>query len=204
MRRARSGRIALARYDRTIIAYHGCSAETAERIQGGEPFKPSENDWDWLGHGVYFWEFGLDRAWSWAQAQARRKSFVPAVVGAVIQLGECFDLLDTHATQYLADYAKVYVDRLRKAGKEVPQNVGSDFGARKFDCALINSALRAVEAFDGVCYQTVRCGFVEGPRVYEDAEGVQSELRAQSHVQVAVRDPACIVGTFIPTGIKRG
>jgi hypothetical protein len=191
------------RYDRTVIAYHGCPAEVEERIHAGEIFKVSENAWDWLGRGVYFWEFGLDRAWGWAQEQGQRKGFTPAVVGAVIQLGECFDLLDTHATQYLAGYAKVYVQSLRSAGKDVPRNTGHEFGKRNFDCALLNSALHAVETVDGIRYQTVRCGFTEGERIYEDSEGIQSELRAHSHVQIVVRDLACIIGTFRPREINR-
>jgi len=39
------------RYDRTVIAYHGCDAETAERLLAGDSFKPSVNDFDWLGQG---------------------------------------------------------------------------------------------------------------------------------------------------------
>ncbi len=31
------------KYDRTVIAYHGCDAETAERLLHGEPFKKSQN-----------------------------------------------------------------------------------------------------------------------------------------------------------------
>lgn len=46
------------KYDRTVIAYHGCDVETAERLLSGEPFKPSQNDYDWLGEGIYFWEYG--------------------------------------------------------------------------------------------------------------------------------------------------
>ena len=28
----------------------------------GEPLQPSENDYDWLGRGIYFWEHGPQRA----------------------------------------------------------------------------------------------------------------------------------------------
>ena len=28
----------------------------AERLLAGEPFQKSINDYDWLGHGIYFWE----------------------------------------------------------------------------------------------------------------------------------------------------
>jgi hypothetical protein len=46
------------RYDRTVIAYHGCDALVAERLLHGEPFKKSQNDYDWLGEGIYFWSTG--------------------------------------------------------------------------------------------------------------------------------------------------
>jgi hypothetical protein len=39
------------------IGYHGCDRNLAGRIVAGETeLKPSENAWDWLGHGIYFWE----------------------------------------------------------------------------------------------------------------------------------------------------
>ena len=73
------------KYDRTVIAYHGCDSDTAERVLSGQPFKPSENDFDWLGSGIYFWEFGLDRALRFAEQQKRRgKIKRPATVGAVL------------------------------------------------------------------------------------------------------------------------
>jgi hypothetical protein len=36
------------RYDRTVIAYHGCDASIAERLLRGEPFRKSANNYDWL------------------------------------------------------------------------------------------------------------------------------------------------------------
>lgn len=50
------------RYDRQVIGYHACRKEVADRLLDGDPFRPCENDWDWLGSGVYFWEFGHQRA----------------------------------------------------------------------------------------------------------------------------------------------
>jgi len=51
------------KYDRMVIAYHGCDAKVAHAIVGGtRSLKASENDYDWLGSGIYFWEFGYDRA----------------------------------------------------------------------------------------------------------------------------------------------
>ena len=91
------------RHDRVVLAYHGCDAAVAERLLAGEPFHRSENDYDWLGAGVYFWEYGADRALQFARDQQRRgKVAEPAVVGALVQLGNCFDLMDTVYTEDLA------------------------------------------------------------------------------------------------------
>jgi len=59
------------RYDRQVIGYHACRNEVADRLLDGDPFRPSRNDWDWLGSGVYFWEFGHQRAHDWAQQWPR-------------------------------------------------------------------------------------------------------------------------------------
>ena len=39
-----------------VLGYHGCDQTTGESLLAGSPFKPSENDYDWLGPGIYFWE----------------------------------------------------------------------------------------------------------------------------------------------------
>lgn len=86
------------RYDRTVIAYHGCDGDVARRLLDGEPFLTSNNAYDWLGGGIYFWEFGPDRALAFAEEQVRRRRIkTPAVIGALLLLGECFDLLDLKA-----------------------------------------------------------------------------------------------------------
>jgi len=191
-------------YDRTVIAYHGCMASVAEGLLTGSAFKPSENENDWLGHGIYFWEYGPERALQWAQERYARLSKPsdgpgdpPAVVGSIIQLGKCFDLLDTRFTDELAAWAELFVRSVRSKGLVLPHNAGTDLGSRRFDCAVINFALATLEAELGIRYDTVRCAFVEGPAAYEDAE-VKTEIRRQTHIQIAVRNPQCIVGTFRP------
>ena len=88
---------------RVIHGYHGCDLRVATALLEGEKFKASENDYDWLGKGVYFWEHGPDRAMRFAEFQRSRGSVeTPAVVGAVIHLGTCLDLLDTRFTRNLA------------------------------------------------------------------------------------------------------
>ena len=50
-------------YHRTLVGYHGTSLGTAlrivNRVQG---FRWSERDYDWLGAGIYFWEFAPRQA----------------------------------------------------------------------------------------------------------------------------------------------
>lgn len=78
-------------YDRTVIAFHGTTKEAAESLVSGTAFGPSQNDDDWLGHGIYFWEYAPQQAWWWAE---RRHGEEGAVVGALVRLGRCIDLLD--------------------------------------------------------------------------------------------------------------
>jgi len=88
-----------------VLGYHGCERETGEKLLQNKPFRPSENTYDWLGSGVYFWEANPDRALNWAkQRTARKKSkegvdIEPFVVGAVIDLGSCLDLISSNGSQ---------------------------------------------------------------------------------------------------------
>ena len=184
------------RYDRTIVAYHGCDAEVAEHLLRGEPFKKSQNDYDWLGEGIYFWEYGADRAMKFAHDQQRRgKVTTPAIVGALLQLGKCFDLMDTRFTDELPDAFAMLKEMHDRTGKPLPTNAGAtpDKRLRRRDCAVLNFYLDNLEK-NRVSYDSVRCGFVEGPPAFEG-----SGIRHQSHVQIAIRNPACVIGVFRPT-----
>ena len=92
-------------FARTVIGYHGCTEDFASKLLLGEvsinDWTPSTNAWDWLGHGIYFWEHAPSRAARWAHELCgpNRK---PAVIGAIIQLGNCFDLLEESTTKAFA------------------------------------------------------------------------------------------------------
>lgn len=184
------------KYDRTILAYHGCDKATADQILGGGAFKKSQNAYDWLGEGIYFWEFGVDRAAQFAEDQrARGKVKVPTVVGAILQLGNCFDLMDTRFTADLPDAYAAFKKVKARAKQPLPKNKGKtpDRALRHRDCAVLNFYLTRL-AEEGLAYDTVRCAFVEGGPAFPG-----SGIRKQSHVQIAVRNPACVVGVFRPT-----
>ena len=90
-------------YQKQVIAYHGCDQSTVDKVLSqGKSLEPSEQAHDWLGKGIYFWEYGLQRARDWAEKREQAGLLKnPAVLGAVLHLGNCFDLLDTRYTDVL-------------------------------------------------------------------------------------------------------
>jgi hypothetical protein len=120
-------------YHRTVIGYHGTSAKIASALVDGEPFKESNSVSEWLGTGVYFWEYAPKQAWWWAKH--RRKISSPAVVGAMIRLGNCFDLLDWKNIDVLRKARSKMVESLVKGGLEIPENKRI---YKNLDCAVFN------------------------------------------------------------------
>lgn len=189
-------------YQRTIFAYHGCDREIAESVLLGRTrLEPSHNDYDWLGAGIYFWEYGPQRALEWAAGLARRRPQqikTPAVLGAIIHLGVCFDLLDVRFTDKLAGLFPTFAQTLEAAGQPVPRNepahgTDRDLVRRKLDCAMLNWAIPEIEAGVGTLFQTVRGVFQEGVPAFAG-----SGILRKSHIQVVVRDAGCILGYFRP------
>jgi len=75
-----------------ILGYHGCDSDVGERLLRGIPFKPSDNEYDWLGPGVYFWEANPQRGFEFAKEAAQRRGSrisKPFVIGAVIEFFAC-------------------------------------------------------------------------------------------------------------------
>ncbi len=64
-------------YHRTVVGYHGTGLTAALRIVNRiEDFRWSRRDYDWLGAGIYFWEYAPRQALAFAklrQRQAERK-----------------------------------------------------------------------------------------------------------------------------------
>jgi hypothetical protein len=159
----------------------------------------SVNDYDWLGHGIYFWEHGPERALDWAREQSgRSKLSEPVALGAHIHLGKCFDLLDIRYTKVLNESYEDFERAMKLSGKEVPTNQSlhagdSDRLLRRLDCAMINWTLERMERAGLGRWDTVRGVFQEGGPAFPG-----SSVLTKSHIQIAVRNPACIVGYFRP------
>ncbi len=186
------------RYARIVVGYHGCEEQFARKLLTGDlamsEWKPSSNKYDWLGEGIYFWEYSEARAWRWARDKAKEKegSWKPSVIGALIQLGRCLDFTDENDTRLLGEAYQQVSRVMGAAGQPMPENRGrdDDLKARHRDCIVINWCVANTAA---VKYQTVRGAFWEGPEAFEGAR-----IRQESHIQIAVRDPTCILGVFRP------
>jgi hypothetical protein len=183
-------------FARIVIGYHGCTQGYGhDLLLGTKPlheWRPSGNDWDWLGHGIYFWEHSPERASRWAKEKYASRGDVPMVLGAVIQLGRCFDLLNEAITAVLAQNYQELAQSFDKAGQPLPQNRGRDWKRRELDCMVINDYLARAK-LRGAEYDTVRGAFLEGAPAYPGAG-----FSREAHVQIAVRNPACILGVFRP------
>ncbi len=92
-----------------ILGFHGCEKKDQDKLITSKTyFKQSQESFDWLGHGMYFWEANEKRAHQWALQKKKAGTLKePAVVGAVIDLGRCFDLLDSTNIETLKKYHKL-------------------------------------------------------------------------------------------------
>ena len=185
-----------------VLGFHSCDRTVGERVLSGEErLKPSKNEYDWLGHGSYFWENSPARAMEfaiWLKENPRlgRPALKdPFVIGAVIDLGRCFNLTDSMCLAILRNAHAMYVNISEARGVELAKNKpvqgGSDALLRFLDCAVIESMHEYHESRGGKPYDSVRGVFPEGKPVFQD-----SGIRDKDHIQVCVRNPNCIKGYF--------
>lgn len=182
------------------IGFHGCDKSVAERILHGGSLKPSINSYDWLGHGVYFWENNEQRALQFAQEASKRATSSikePFVIGAVIDLGYCLDLTDMSCLAEIKQSYKALRDALVKAGKDLPINKSIDKNGdlllRHLDCAVIEYEHAINEMAKVKSFDSVRGVFVEGDDLYPGGG-----IKEKNHIQICVRNPNCIKGYFLP------
>ena len=184
-----------------VYGFHGLDKDIAlEILNQKKEFKHSSNKYDWLADGVYFWENNLERAEQYAVQDMKRKDSKikePFVLGSILDLGNCLDLLD----QKNLDFLKFAYDEFKKDldsnGLSLPKNSpfgkkDFDFKNRELDCAVIRYAHQLAKDI-GIKFDSVRAAFIEGEALYENAG-----FKEQNHIQIAIINPDCIKGIFIP------
>jgi len=182
-----------------VLGFHGCDKSTVDKVLNGQSqIRESKNSYDWLGNGIYFWEHSPSRALAFARSlkkhPLRSNSVIktPAVLGAVISLGYCLDLLDYRNLKLV----KASHDLLLSTGNAIPKNKGKDQDLlrRELDCAVIEliHTINVPKPFD-----SVRSVFWEGKLLYENAG-----FREKNHIQICIRNPNCIKGFFLPRNLN--
>lgn len=202
-------------YHRTVVGYHGTGLTAALRIVNRiEGFRWSERDYDWLGRGIYFWEYAPKQALSFAKIRqrqfrkktnktpedARRATEPLAVVACMIRLGFCLDLTEPGNVKFLVDVFNDYKESIELAGDELPKNSRK---YRRLDCAVFEYAYKVLEdAEPNSKVETAR-------GVYVPADGAKriwagSWIAEDTHIQLCVRNPASLLGTWLhyPTGLE--
>jgi len=89
-------------------------------LKNGKSLNPSQNSYDWLGHGIYFWEADENRALEWAKKNQKFKN--PTVIGAFIQLGNCLNLLNAEHIKLVKSSYEILKDELKILGLPLPKN----------------------------------------------------------------------------------
>ena len=185
-----------------VLGFHGCDKSVRDAVIKGEyDLKPSLNDYDWLGNGIYFWESDPQRALEWANQLANRKSSSvkePAVLGAVIDLGHCFDLMNRQSVRMLAKGYELLKNSCAMNDEPIPQNRNvkgnNDFLYRNLDCAVIQLIHEMMAKGSGTTpFDSVRGLFLEGKAAYDG-----SCFKEKTHVQLCIINPNCIKGYFLP------
>lgn len=186
-----------------VLGFHGCDESLAEDVVLGKTMlRKSDHDYDWLGHGIYFWENNNLRALEWAiDNSSRDNSSIkrPGVLGAYLDLGRCLDLTDSECLKQLKTSYKALEKMSKLVGLPLPINVDPasfqkrDRILRKLDCAVIEM-LHALNRQAGLPdFDSVKGVFWEGDELYPGAG-----FKEKNHIQIAIINPNCIKGFFLP------
>ena len=181
----------------TVIGFHSCDKEVGLKVLNGqEELIASQNSWDWLGEGIYFWEQDSVRALSYAIESSQRKQFnkipikTPFVLGAIIQLGNCLNLVESESLQILSAAYEGLKKIMEEAGQKLPANKGNN---RALDCKVIQYIHQTNKEQGLKAYDTIRCAFPEGDEAYPGAS-----ITSRLHIQICVLNKECITGYFLP------
>lgn len=195
-----------------LLGFHGCDQDVADKlINFPKKIQKSEKPYDWLGHGIYFWENNYARAFQWAKDKEHRGEIKKAaVVGAVFTLDNCLDLLDSSSINLLSSYYELLKIELESTGKILPKNSDIDKDPhkdklkRELDCAVIEFMHKEIEfeieknikefGFSELKqFDSARGFFTEGGPAFPG-----SEIHMKSHSQICIRNMSCIKGFFKP------
>jgi hypothetical protein len=192
-------------YHRTVIGYHGTRRSVAEKIVlRRQAFARQDNPGDWMGNGVYFWEYGPKQAWWWAELRRRHRKWEEptAVVASMIRLGFCFDLLDPDNARDLKSFHDDLVQSRAAAGLGPLANQRR----HKFlDKAVFEYAYAAIERENEELGQPAAVDTCRGVYVRPGGRGRlwdSSWVEHDAFIQLLVRNRDCILGSWLVDPIE--
>jgi hypothetical protein len=165
-----------------VYGYHGTSqAKAANILKNG--FLASDNDYDWLGTGIYFFQDAPLRAKQWATQQHPDD---PVVLQASIHLHNCIDLFDIGWQPLLKKLYNSFVEQWGLTNQPFPRQEPERSKAHRLDCSFLNYSIQLLSGRD-IIIESVRAAFMEGERLFPD-----SAIFDLAHVQIAIRNPNLI------------
>lgn len=184
-----------------VTAFHSCDRGLGMRLLNGtDELRPSKNPWDWLGPGIYFWEQNPYRALTYAEEAAQQKQKfsgkirTPFVIGAIIELGNCLNLIESNSISIVREAYSILVKTAQEGGDKMPENIGAN---RKLDCAVITNVHEIFKQAGLPAFDSVRSPFHEGRPVYEGAN-----FTDRLHIEICVRNTRMIKGYFLPRPVE--
>jgi hypothetical protein len=196
-------------YPTIVYGYHGTSDIIAKQVINGEiRLEQKEEPYHWLGQGIYFWENSCKRALDFAIEKKKRDERNgtnrfqgnPTVIGTVIELGRCLNLLDPMGVDSVKKAYEALKEFTKHSDLEMPKNKSAyeedhDKLFRNLDCAVIDMVHSILKKNNKPAYDSVRAVFIEGKPLYDGA-GFQEK----NHIQICIVNPACIKGSFYLPG----
>jgi hypothetical protein len=199
-----------------VFGFHGTTKDRAEKIIKDKTWIVGKNAYDWLGHGVYFFQDSPIRALLFAEKRAEQNrqegktgmEVIPSVIRARISLENCIDFTDADWAPVLR-IARKRLGRIAKSKKE-PLPEQEPIKVRKLprksnlirkgtykgplrksalhnlDCAVSNLLLNDINPIFKVF--SLRSAFLDGYPCYRT-----SWLFDLSHVQINVQQPSKVV-----------
>jgi hypothetical protein len=184
-----------------ITGFHSCERELGMRLlNGSDQLRPSDNPWDWLGPGIYFWEQNPQRALAYAEEAAMtNQKFsgrikTPFVIGAIIELGNCLNLIEPNSINIVKEAYANLLGVVRDSGEKMPVNRDAN---RRLDCAVIKYVHESNKKMGVTAYDTIRSPFQEGGPIYEGAN-----FTDRLHIEICVLNPDLIKGYFLPRPVE--
>lgn len=184
-----------------ITGFHSCDRDLGLRLlNGSDELRPSDNPWDWLGPGIYFWEQNPYRALAYAEEAARKdqkfsgKIKTPFVIGAIIELGNCLNLIEPNSINIVKVAHANLLETVRESGEEMPINKGSN---RRLDCSVIKFVHQSNKNKGVSRYDTIRSPFQEGGPIYDGAN-----FTDRLHIEICVLNKDLIKGYFLPRPVE--